>query len=84
MSETVEVKSVLRQRDALSPTLFSLALEKVMREVMAKKCGERVVLTFADDSVVMGETRNEVINTTFKLLRANPTIGLCVNEEKTK
>jgi len=33
MSETFEVELGLRQMDALSPTLFNLALEKVMREV---------------------------------------------------
>lgn len=32
----------------------------------------------------MGETREEVINTTSKLLRASKTIGLRENEEKTK
>jgi len=33
MLETFEVKSGLPQRDALSPTLFNLTLEKVIREV---------------------------------------------------
>jgi len=32
-SETFEIQSGFQQRDALSPTLFNFALEKVMREV---------------------------------------------------
>ncbi|KAL4123073.1 hypothetical protein QTP88_015305 [Uroleucon formosanum] len=88
MSETFEVKSGLRQGDALSPTLFNLALEKAMREVWDGRkmeiCGERVILAYADDIVVMGETRYEVMNTASKLLKASKTIGLRVNEEKTK
>lgn len=43
-----------------------------------------VILTYAYDMVVMGETRNEIINTVSKILRANETIGLRVNEEKAK
>ncbi|KAE9522716.1 hypothetical protein AGLY_016879 [Aphis glycines] len=88
MSETFEVKSGLRQGDALSPTLFNLALEKAMREVWDGRkmeiCGKRVILAYADDIVVMGETREEVMNTASKLLKASKTIGLRVNEEKTK
>ncbi|VVC31227.1 OTU domain,Reverse transcriptase domain [Cinara cedri] len=88
MSETFEVKSGLRQEDALSPTLFNLALEKAMREAWDGRkmevCGERVILAYADDIVIMGETRDEVINTASKLLKASKIIGLRVNEEKTK
>ncbi|VVC41593.1 Reverse transcriptase domain [Cinara cedri] len=87
-SETFKVKSGLRQGDALSPTLFNLALEKAMREVWDGRkmevCGERVILAYADGIVIMGETRDEVINTASKLLKASKTIGLRVNEEKTK
>jgi len=32
----------------------------------------------------MGETRDEIINITSKLSRASKSIGLCVNEDKTK
>lgn len=88
MSEIFEVKLGLRQGDALYLPLFNLALEKVMREVWDGRkfelCGEQVVLAYADDIVVTGEMRDEVINTTSKLLRASKTIGLCVNEERTK
>lgn len=82
MSETFEVKTGLQQEDALSPTLFNLSLEKVMREVWDSRkmevCGERVVMAYADDIVVIGETRKEVLSTTSKLLRASKTIDFCV------
>lgn len=59
-----------------------------MREVWDGRkmevCGERVILAYADDIVIMGETRDEVINTVSKLLKASKTIGLRVNEKKTK
>jgi len=46
-------------------------------------CGVRLKLAYADD-IVMGETRDKVINTTSKLPRASKAIGLHVNEEKPK
>lgn len=45
---------------------------------------ERVIRAYADDIVKMGETKDEVINTASKLLKASKTIGLRVNEEKTQ
>jgi len=37
-----------------------------------------------DAIVVMGETRDEIINTTSKLYRTNKFLGLLINEDKTK
>jgi len=86
MSETFEVKSDLRQGDGLPPSLFNLALEKVMREVWdgqkMEVCGEQVVLVYADGVGIMKETKEEVVNTTSKLFRASKTIGLCVNKDE--
>jgi len=48
-----------------------------MREVWKNEIyGERVILVYTDDIVVMGETIDEVINTTSKLLKASKIIGL--------
>jgi len=41
-------------------------------------------MAYADDIEVMGVIRDEVINTTSKLVSASKYIGLRVNEEKTK
>jgi len=57
ISETFEVKSGLRQRYSLSPTLFNLALEKAMIDVWDGRkmeiCGERVILAYMNDIVII-------------------------------
>lgn len=59
-----------------------------MREVWDGRkmeiCGERIILAYADDILIMGEMRDEVINTSVKLLIASKGIGMRVNSEKTK
>jgi len=47
-------------------------------------CGERVILAYADDIVVMGETRDEVMNTTSKPFRTSKSVGVRVNEDIAK
>jgi len=72
-SETFEVKSGLRQGDALFPTLFNLALEKIVRDTNEQRnmdiIGESVILAYADDIVVLGKTKEEIVQTTEKLIR---------------
>jgi hypothetical protein len=41
------------------------------------------MLAYADDIVVMGETREEVTETTKRVLKASMSMGLYVNENKT-
>lgn len=88
ISDPFEVKSGLKQGDALSPALFNLALEKIIRDTNDDRrmeiSNEQVMLAYADDIVVMGETKEEIINSTSKLINASKGIGLHVNEGKTK
>jgi len=52
-----EVKSGLKQGDALSPALLNLAFKKIIRDT--------------NDIVVMAKTKEEVTNTTSKLIKAS-------------
>lgn len=47
-------------------------------------CNDKVMLAYADDIAVMGETEVEVTNATSKLINASKRMGLHVTEEKTK
>jgi len=73
-----EVKSGLKQGEALSPALFNLALEKIMRDTNDDRrmeiSNEQVILAYADDIMLMGETKEEIINLTSKLINASKGI----------
>ncbi|VVC28325.1 Reverse transcriptase domain [Cinara cedri] len=88
ISDPLEVKSGLKQGDALSPALFNFALEKIIRDINDDRrmeiSNEQVMLAYADDIMVMGETKEEVINSTFELMNASKGMGLHVYEEKIK
>ncbi|KAL4083423.1 hypothetical protein QTP88_028739 [Uroleucon formosanum] len=88
ISEKFEVKSGLRQGDALSPMSFNIALEWVVRtanETRKMEVGKiETILAYADDVVILGNCRNEVKQTTINFLEAGKIMGLEVNEEKTK
>jgi len=63
--------------------LFNIALEWVVRtanETRKMEVGEiETILAYADDVVVLGNSRNEVEQTTIKLLEAGKIMGLEVN-----
>lgn len=88
LSESFEVRTGLRQGDALSPILFNLALEKVIRSLPARQNMEileqNTILAYADDIVIIGSSRIDVEMRTADLIKAAEPIGLKVNQEKTK
>jgi len=61
LSSAFEVKSGLRQGDALSPTLFNLGLEKVIREInhshQVEVVNKEIILAYADYIVILRNTR---------------------------
>jgi len=88
LSPHFEVKSGLKRGDALSPILFNLVLEKVVRDVEENRLmeinGDMTMLAYADDVVVLGNSRQEVAHTVEKLIASSRNMGLLINETKTK
>jgi hypothetical protein len=64
LSPLFEVNSGLKQGDSLSPILFNLALEQVVRDVgenLVMEINENVtMLAYADDVIILGNSRQEV------------------------
>jgi len=87
-STQFEVRNGLRQGDALSPTLFNLALERVIREMQNSRememLGGNTLLAYADDIVILGKSKAELTTSTLNLLKNSEKMGLRVNESKTK
>jgi len=87
-STQFKVQTGLHQGDTLSPMLFNIALEKVVRDMSNNRkmsLGDlNVLLAYADDIVIMGNSRDDIIQTTRKLLKTSKRMGLEVNQQKTK
>jgi len=75
----------------LSPVLFNLVLEKVIREInigrdegvgMDKTCFS--LLAYADDIVLLGEDEHKVVDLCGRLVESAKKVGLYLNIEKTQ
>jgi len=85
------VSTGFRQGDALSPALFNIALESVVRQVLSKADGlkfsddqQLTIIAYADDLVIITENEESLKQSTKELIRAGKEIGLNINEDKTK
>lgn len=87
--DTKEFKTTrgVRQGDALSATLFNIALEYVLRKLNTKgslRCKGSQIIAYADDLVVMTK-RREIMESILKEIETEGRkIGLEINIEKTK
>lgn len=68
--------------------IFHLIFEKIVRDACDDRkmeiSNEQVIFVCADDIMMMGKTKEEVINATLKLINVSKGIGVYVNEGKTK
>ena len=77
----------LRQGDPLSAPLFSVILDSVITNLDVrgnKNTRMKQVCAYADDIVIIGRTKQTVINTFCKLKYEALNAGLIVNSDKTK
>ena len=89
LSNNFAVTCGLRQGDALSPILFNIALEKVVRGSCLDKTGTIVnkskqILAYADDIDIVARTEAAAKDAFLALEAPAAAIGLRVNEGKTK
>jgi len=87
LSPQFEVQSGLKQGDSISPILFNLALEKVIRDIPMNHemelNGKNIMLAYADDIVILGDTKNYIVKVTEKLIESGHRMNLVINENKT-
>jgi hypothetical protein len=83
------IQDGLKQGDALSPLLFSLALKYAIRKVQEnwvelKLNGTHQLLVYADDVNLLGDNIDTIKKNTEILTVTSKGVGLGVNAEKTK
>jgi hypothetical protein len=80
----------LRQGDAISPVLFNIVLKKVVREAALDKEGVKLgennigILAYADDIVLMADSKDKLKEQSKQLINAAKRVGLEINAEKTE
>ncbi|VVC27148.1 Endonuclease/exonuclease/phosphatase,Reverse transcriptase domain [Cinara cedri] len=88
ISSSFIINSGLKQGDAMSPVLFNMALESVIRKVPRTETLNleegNILLAYADDIVVIGNLREGIQNTVEELIKIGKDIGLTINSGKTK
>lgn len=90
-SEPFEVNNGLKQGDALSPQLFNIALEHIIRRArieaptsIFRREGPNLLLAFADDVDLIGNSRLKMRETFIRFENEAEKMGLQINENKTK
>ncbi|KAE9542653.1 hypothetical protein AGLY_002564 [Aphis glycines] len=88
ISSPFTINSGLKQGDAMSPALFNMALESVIRKIPRTETLNpdegNILLAYADDIVVIGNSQESIQSTVEELMKIGKYIGLTINSGKTK
>jgi Reverse transcriptase (RNA-dependent DNA polymerase). len=95
ISRPFQIRTGLRQGDGLSPTLFNVVLDKIMKTLWTKNNSGAVIgtknknvkikcLAFADDLALLAETEQEAIAQIDELKEIAERVGLQISFTKTE
>jgi hypothetical protein len=89
LSGSFPIQNGLKQRDALSPLLFNVALEYAIRKVEENQVGLKLngthqLLAYADDVNLLSDNIDTINKNTKTLIDASNEVNLEINAEKTK
>jgi hypothetical protein len=89
--EEYSVENGLRQGDALSPMLFNIVLEYVVRAVIESNTGVKIqentevtIMAYADDIMIVAKSEANLKTSTADLIEKSKDMRLVINESKTK
>jgi len=81
------VESGVKQGDPLSPTLFSLVIDTVLKKLDLRgniSTRLRQLMAYADDVLITACTKQSLIDTFQQLKNNSMEVGLTINEKKTQ
>lgn len=85
LSKPVQVANGLNQGDTISPVLFNIAIEKLVIKATLDKEGVKLgesnigILAYADDIVLMAESKDKLKKQSAKIINSARRIGLEIN-----